>query len=81
MLCIHNVDMASATEAVMTAACHMGFSKLTPHQEQATIAFVNGKDVFVSLPTGSGKTVCFALLPFTLTFYWENKGALSLSHR
>ena len=68
--------MASTTEAVKAAACRMGFSKLTPQQEQATTAFVNGKDVFVSLPTGSGKTACFALLPITFDILLGEEGCI-----
>ena len=32
-------------------------------QTEAVKSFVCGNDVFVSLPTGSGKSLCFALLP------------------
>ena len=41
----------------------LGYSKLKPEQEQAILAFVSGKDVFVALPTGYGKSLCFGLLP------------------
>ena len=68
--------MSSITEAVKIAACRMGFSKLTPQQEQATTAFVNGNDVFVSLPTGSGKTACFAVLPFTFDILHGEQGCI-----
>ena len=72
----HNLAMSSITEAVKIAACRMGFSKLTPQQEQATTAFVNGNDVFVSLPTGSGKTACFAVLPFTFDILHGEQGCI-----
>ena len=32
-------------------------------QEQAIASFVSGNDVFVALPTGFGKSLCFVLLP------------------
>ena len=41
----------------------MGYSKLKPEQEKAILSFVFGNDVFVSLPTGYGKSLCFGLLP------------------
>ena len=66
--------MPSTTEAVRAGACRIGYSKLTPQQE-ATVALVNGNDVFISLPTGSGKTVFCLLL---LIFYWESKDVLPL---
>ena len=36
---------------------------LTKEQLYAVEQFVSGRDVFVSLPTGSGKSVCYACLP------------------
>ena len=32
-------------------------------QKEAIVEFVSGKDVFVVLPTGYGKSVCYATLP------------------
>ena len=55
--------MATASdirEIVGRAAASLGYSKLKPEQEQAILAFVSGKDVFVALPTGYGKSLCFA---------------------
>ena len=41
----------------------MGYSALQPKQEEVILDFVRGSDVFVSLPTGSGKSLCYSLLP------------------
>lgn len=43
----------------------LGFSQLRPEQRDAIVAFVRRQDVFVSLPTGYGKTLCFVALPWT----------------
>jgi superfamily II DNA helicase RecQ len=36
---------------------------LKKEQLEAVLSLVAGKDVFVSLPTGFGKSLCFAILP------------------
>ena len=43
----------------------MGINKLKPKQIGAILAFlhISGKDVFVALPTGYGKSIIFAFLP------------------
>ena len=41
----------------------MGIQSLKPKQLEAISAFLSGKDVFVSLPTGYGESIIFALLP------------------
>lgn len=45
------------------AATSLGYTRLKNEQKGALHAFVSGKDVFVSLPTGYGKSLCYALLP------------------
>ena len=48
---------------VREAASRLGFANVKPQQLEAILAFCQGKDVFVSLPTGFGKTLIFAVLP------------------
>ena len=40
-----------------------GLESLKHQQREPTREFVSGRDVFVALPTGFGKSYCFALLP------------------
>ena len=49
--------------AVMGAFVELGYDKPTTEQRDAVFEFVKGRDVFVSLPTGAGKSLCFAVLP------------------
>ena len=40
-----------------------GFVEIKEKQRDTILAFVSGKDVFVSLPTGYGKSFCYQRLP------------------
>ena len=76
----HTLDNASLTSEKMEADSErrrtiaarclkqvgekLGYSALTIHQQEAILEFVSGRDVLVVLPTGSGKSVCFAVLPW-----------------
>lgn len=55
------------TDAIQEAVSHsmkmMGVSSLKAKQQEAIISFMEGKDVFVSLPTGYGKSMIYCLLP------------------
>ena len=48
---------------VRKAASSLGYPLLREEQELAILSFVSGNDVFVSLPTGYGKSLCYAVLP------------------
>ena len=45
-------------------AASLGYTSLKEEQKKALFSFVTGRDMFVSLPTGYGKSLCYALLPF-----------------
>ena len=53
-------------DGVNYALSKLGMShlELKNQQKQAIVAVYEGKDVFVFLPTGFGKSVCFQVLPF-----------------
>ena len=49
--------------AVERAARVWGYPDLRDEQKATLLTFANGNNVFVSLPTGCGKTICYATLP------------------
>ena len=57
--CLVNLWMIVDAES----ARKLGYDKLKDRQIEAVKAFVGGSDVFVSLPTGYGKSVIYAVLP------------------
>ena len=53
-----------AVEAAIDYAVGLvGIKALKPLQRDAIQTFVGGRDVFVSLPIGFGKSLCYGLLP------------------
>ena len=58
------------SKAISYATKALGYSELRPNQELAVKHFLRGHDVFVPLPTGSGKSLCYCLLPKAFDFLW-----------
>ena len=53
-----------AVEAAIFSSCTtIGIAKLKEKQKEVITYFVEGNDVLAILPTGYGKSFCFALLP------------------
>ena len=66
-------------EPVIDVAILEGFEKLgydhpTQEQAQAVRSFVLGSYVFVMLPTGSGKSLCYASLPYIFDSLQQSAG-------
>ena len=55
--------MCSVEEALTRAAADLGYKELFPKQALVIRNFISGNDVFVSLPTGFGKSLCYCILP------------------
>ena len=49
--------------AILGSIQSMGYDSPTESQISAIEKFVRGYDIFISLPTGSGKSLCYASLP------------------
>ncbi len=50
-------------EVIGTAVRELGYERPTNEQEYAVSNFLLGRDVFVTVPTGGGKSLCYACLP------------------
>ena len=56
------VAVELVNDAIKHAFLTLGYAAATTDQDKAVREFLQGKDVFVSLPTGEGKSLCFATL-------------------
>jgi superfamily II DNA helicase RecQ len=57
------VRKATLDRAIVEASNSLGYFDVKKKQREVIVAFVEGKDVFVALPTGSGKSLCYAIMP------------------
>ena len=53
----------AASKAANAAARKLGYAALKLQQQEVVVNFLSGRDVFAVLPTGYGKSLCYALLP------------------
>ena len=58
-----SIDATDVDRVIAEAASLYGYANLKVEQKRVLKSFVEGRDVFVSLPTGYGKSLCYALLP------------------
>src|SRR6478672_11668067 len=49
------------TQLLATLKTVFGFTAFRPHQREAVGALLRGQDVFLLLPTGGGKSLCYQL--------------------
>ncbi len=68
----------SAGFAVRAASRELGYSSLKQEQLDITVAFMLGQDVFAVLPTGFGKSLCFAVLPLAMDNYLKHEHGFSI---
>ena len=56
-------------EVVLAKAVkHLGYERLPLEQHEAIMHFMAGKDVFLSIPTGAGMSLCYLLCQYYFSF-------------
>lgn len=68
--------MAVAAAACLKAARALGYEKLKKEQLEVVCSFIAGNDVFVALPTGFGKSLCYAILPSVFDTLFSSQGSI-----
>lgn len=66
---------------VLQAAQELGYSCMKPAHVEVILNFVRGRDVFAILPTGFGKSLCYACLQAAFdAINAENIGSMYFQH-
>ena len=76
----HRFEEQVIDVAILEAFQKLGYDRPTQEQAQAIRSFVLGSDVFVMLPTGSGKWLCYASLPYIFDSLRRSAGEKDAHH-
>ena len=71
-------ELQQLQDIISEAGRALKFLTLTDDQRTAVVNFALGRDVFVCLPTGSGKSVCFGVLPFVFDLLNNKTGSICI---
>ena len=64
-------------EAVLDeAVLSLGYTNLKQQQKDAVLGFISGRDVFVALPTGYGKSLVYGCLPRVFDMLLDEHGSI-----
>ena len=63
-------------ESISKSAEQLGYLCLLAEQQEVVVNFVAGLDVFVSLPTGTGKSLCYLVLPNIFNLLRNSKSSI-----
>ena len=62
--------------ACREAASSLGYQPLKEEQLGVITSFIKGKDVFAVLPTGFGKSLCYACLSGVFNRLYSSRGSI-----
>ena len=63
-------------ESLSKSAEQLGYSCLSAEQQEVVVNFVAGRDMFASLPTGAGKSLCYLVLPCIFNLLRNSKSSI-----
>ena len=64
-MAVSNLEQDSA---IMQASQQLGYARTRPDQNTAIKSFMEGRDLYISLPTGSGTLLSFSVLPYAFDY-------------
>ena len=67
------LDKSDVVSAAMHVAKQLGYPEMKDLQVKVVVDFVCGRDVFAVLPTGYGKSLCYACLPGVFDLVHRNE--------
>ena len=62
--------------AIIQASQQLGYATIRPEQNRAIKSSMEGRDVFISLPTGRRKSICFSVLPYAFDYLYKRVGSI-----
>ena len=62
------VPYKTITASINYTFFELGYVSATDDQKKSIRRFLEGRDVFISLPTGEGKFLCYATLPYVFDY-------------
>ena len=68
------IAVAQIEDTLQSAVTRLGFDEAKDKQKEAVVTFASGRDIFVLLPTGYGKSLCYSCLPACLPCLFDILG-------
>ena len=72
-MAVSNLELDNA---IIQASRQLGNVTIRPDQNRAIKSLMEGRNVFISLPTGSRKSLCFSVLPYAFDYLCKRVGSI-----